>query len=291
MFIDIHCHLQKDKGVPRMGLSPFVSPSELLDIFHAEGIDKGVILPIIGPECYEPQSNEEVLQICEKFPEKFIPFCNIHPRAIDNDPKSDFSPLLDYYKERGCKGFGEITANLPMNSPLVENLFSHIEKSGLPTTIHISFKDKNTYGLIDKPGLPGLDKTLERFPDLVILGHSGNFWSEIDDYDYSTVEERGFYPKGKITKEGAVPKLLRKYKNLRGDLSAGSGYNAMARDEEYAIKFLNEFQDQLYYGNDVCTPGSKPQLGQFLKRLRKENKISPTVFNKITHDNGEEIIR
>jgi len=65
----------------------------------------------------------------------------------------------------------------------------------------------------------------------------------------------------------------------------------MARDEEYAIKFLNEFQDQLYYGNDVCTPGSKPQLGQFLKRLRKENKISPTVFNKITHDNGEEIIR
>ena len=46
---------------------------------------------------------------------------------------------------------------------------------------------------------------------------------------------------------GAVVRLMRQYPNLWADLSpaAGSGYNALARDPDYAVKFLHEFQDRL----------------------------------------------
>ncbi len=39
--------------------------------------------------------------------------------------------------------------------------------------------------------------------------------------------------------------LLRKYPNLYADLSALSGANAILRDPEYGVKFLDEFQDRL----------------------------------------------
>jgi hypothetical protein len=40
-----------------------------------------------------------------------------------------------------------------------------------------------------------------------------------------------------------VPKLMRDYPNLYGDLSA-SGYYALVRDANYAAKFSTEFQDR-----------------------------------------------
>ena len=67
-------------------------------------------------------------------------------------------------------------------------------------------------------------------------------------------EDRADYPDYRIEEEGVVPKLFRRYENLYGDLSANSGYNALARDPEYAVKFINEFQDRLMYGTDICQP-------------------------------------
>ena len=87
---------------------------------------------------------------------------------------------------------------------------------------------------------------------------------------------------------------MRKYPNLYGDLSAGSGFNSLNRDEEYAIKFLNEFQDRLFFGTDNCqSPGHmyclKP-LAEFLTRLRDSGKISETVFNKVARENAIRIL-
>ena len=56
---------------------------------------------------------------------------------------------------------------------------------------------------------------------------------------HPTLQERLGYPKGKITSEGRLPMLMRKYPNLLGDLSAGSGCNALMRDREYAAQLLN----------------------------------------------------
>jgi hypothetical protein len=89
------------------------------------------------------------------------------------------------------------------------------------------------------------------------------------------------YPKYGIDAEGRVPELLRRYPNLWFDTSAGSGYNAFARDEEYAVKFLNEFQDRALFGTDVCYATQKIENGEILKRFHREGRLSDETFEKI----------
>jgi len=101
-----------------------------------------------------------------------------------------------------------------------------------------------------------------------------------------TPDERGGYPKHPVHEEGAVPKLFRRYGNLHGDLSAGSGCNALTRDPEYAVRFLNEFQDRLFFGTDICAPDTPTPLVDFLLGLRNSGMISETVFQKVARENA-----
>ena len=122
-----------------------------------------------------------------------------------------------------------------------------------------------------------------------MLGHSQTFWAEIGELDM--VYDRAGYPKGKV-KEGTVPKLMRRFPNLYGDLSAGSGANALMRDEEYAVKFLTEFQDRLCFGMDVCLEptDANAKLAYFLIKLRDEKKISEEIFRKVARENISKLL-
>ena len=79
---------------------------------------------------------------------------------------------------------------------------------------------------------------------------------------------------------------MRRYENLMGDLSAGSGHNALARDPEYAAGFLEEFQDRLLFGTDICAPDAPTPLVDFLTGLRDSGKITQTVFDKVARENA-----
>ena len=77
-------------------------------------------------------------------------------------------------------------------------------------------------------------------------------------------------------------------------MSAGSGCNAFTRDEEYAVKFLNEFQDQLLFGIDICSAPEMEahgRLARFLLKLRDEGKISATVFEKVARGNAKKVLK
>lgn len=285
MFIDIHVHAQRVPGPPRNGDRDFSSPEWLLARYAKIRVEKAVLLPLVSPECrYSLTTTEDILEIAEKYPDRFIPFCNVDPRAISDRPDAPLGQILSYYKDRGCKGVGEVTANLPFDDPRVENLFRYCEELGLPITFHISPTLGGNYGLYDEPGLPLLERALEKFPNLVFLGHSQAFWIEIAPPDPSV--SRNSYPDTPITSEGAVQRLMRKYPNLHGDLSAGSGYNALARDLDHATSFLNEFQDRLYFGTDICAPNTPTPLVDLLKTMRRDGRISRTVFYKIARKNA-----
>ncbi|MFA7232382.1 MAG: hypothetical protein WC071_14005, partial [Victivallaceae bacterium] len=221
MFIDVHAHAYRKPFLQVDGLRPFPTPEQLIEFYDNAGIAKAVLLPLIGPEFYLPQSNEEILEIAERYPERFIPFCNIHPRTINNTSDAPLSEVINQYKDAGCKGLGEVTCNLPFNDPYIQNLFKHVEISGLPMTIHIATQIGGTYGLYDEPGLPLLDEALGKYPGLKVFGHSQAFWAEIGTLD--NLDDRAGYPKYPVRAEGAVPELMRKHPNLYGDISAGSG--------------------------------------------------------------------
>lgn len=288
MFIDIHVHTRRIPGPPRRGKQAYATPEQLIERYDKLGIETAVLLPGVNPECaYVPQSNEEVIEISQMWPGRFVPFCNVDPRAVRNSPDAPLNELLSFYKDKGCKGVGEVCANLPFDHPMVENLFKHCQDLQMPLTFHIAPKIGGHYGLYDEPGLPLLEKALVKFPGLIFLGHSQPFWAEIAVLD--APNSRSGYPKGPV-KEGALPRLMRKYPNLHGDLSAGSGYNAISRDPEYGPEFLTEFQDRLYFGTDICAPDTPTPLVDILILWRDEGRISKECFEKISRKNAARLL-
>ena len=296
MFLDIHAHAYWK--LPPVSLQ-FCTPEQVLQRYDEAGIEKGVLLPIVSPEIYLPQSNEDILDMAKKYLDRFIPFCNIDPRAMTNSADAPLDKLLGYYKAQGCKGLGEVMPNLPVMNPMVQNLFKHAEAVGLPVIFDGSDQLSGDFGLYDDPGLPQLEHTLQKFPDLIILGHGPIFWAEISRLE--TPADRGFVfsfnghqvgrlPTYPIKEEGVVPKLLRRYPNLYGDLSDLTAYNAMARDLDYGPKFMTEFQDRLMFGTDICEFDTPLPLVDLLLKWCDTKKITEQVFNKIAKDNAMKLL-
>ncbi|NLF21621.1 MAG: amidohydrolase [Lentisphaerae bacterium] len=289
MFIDIHVHTRSIPGPLRHGKPAYATPPQLLERYDPLGIEAGVLLPGVSPECsFVPQSNQEILEICRAYPGRFIPFCNVDPRAVANASDAPLGHLLDFYRERGYKGIGEVTANLPFGDPKVQNLFRHVERTGFPLTFHIAAQIGGIYGLYDDPGLPQLERSLACFPKLTFFAHSQAFWAEMGRLEKPG--DRYGYPAYPIREEGVVPKLFRQYPNLHGDLSAGSGCNALRRDPDYAVKFLSEFHDRLLFGTDICAPDTPTPLVDFLLDLRRNGKISESVFQKVARENARRLL-
>lgn len=296
MFIDIHAHTtiyprSMRPVAPGKGIG---TPDELIGVYDAVGIDRGCILAATQPEPRAAvQSNEDILQCAAKYPDRLIPFCGVDPRLNRNSPDVDLSYVINHYKDHGCRGIGEITANLPFDDPRVWNLFHHAQKCEMPLTFHIGPQEGGCYGLVDRMGLPRLEKSLRQFPDLIFLAHSQPFWSHISG-DVNDDNWSG-YPEGPVVEGGRVPELLRKYPNLHGDLSAGSGYNAVSRDPEFGYAFVTEFQDQLLFGTDAYRTeqidGLARQMKDFLEEGLQSEKISREAFDKITHKNAIRVLK
>ena len=289
MFIDIHVHVTRTRSVMARHGDTYCTAEGLVGRLDEAGIDKAVVMCGISPECrhrYVPP--EDVIEACASYPDRLIPFCNVEPRGEGNSPKSDFSRYFVYYKEAGCKGVGEMIANLWFDDPLVWNLLRQCAEFELPVTFHVGPRFGGCYGLVDEVGLPRLERTLQQFPNLVLLAHSQPFWAEVSGD--VTQETRGGYPKGKVAPGGAVPRLLEQHENLYGDLSAGSGHNAVSRDPEFGYEFLDRFQDRLLFGTDIAAPTTPTPLVDFLKEAVEGGHISREVFEKVAWRNADRLL-
>lgn len=291
MIIDIHLHASFPRHplVKRGANYHFPPPETIIKMMDENGVAKGVLLPLVSPECmYTIVTPEEVLQICAKYPDRFIPFCNVDPRFLANSPQADFSSLFKAYREMGCRGIGEYIPNIPVDDPLNLNVFRQAEEAGFPLTFHLAPQIGGFYGMYDEPGLPRLEKVLKQFPRLIFLAHSQVFWAEMGQL--KNPEERKGYPRGPISKPGRVTELMRKYPNLHGDLSAGSGYNAIARDPEFGYRFLEEFQDRLYWGTDIDVVPIDLPIVPYFRKLKAEKLISRAAYEKITWQNATKLL-
>ena len=284
-FIDIHAHCTEEPMPPILnGDPPLCVENELIAHYDRLGIERGCILGLGTPENFiGGMSNESILRLATKN-QRFIPFCVVDPRACGNTPFAKLRSVLEHYRERGCRGVGEVCANIHLLDPRMQNLFAACEDVGFSLTFHMSPLAGWSYGVVDEAGLPELEECLRRFPKLRFFGHSCAFWSEMTPC--RTVDERNRRGSGKVVEEGAVPRLMRRYPNLYGDLSAGSGYHALARDREYAAKFITEFEDRILFGIDICCPnGYVSGLPGFLRDLCAKGDISVRTFLKVAREN------
>ena len=293
MIIDVHAHVYADPRIkPRQGATTFMSAKDQITVMDRLGVDKAVILPLNSAECpAEPQSIGEVLAICEKYPGRFIPFCHVDPRIArrpDLITVDDMVWLLGQYKELGCKGIGELTARVRWDDHPMLCMLQAAESLGLIITFHTIPEDANSYGIIDGIGLPGLEKVLKKFPELVMFGHSPGFWTEISAD--VTPETKNGYPEAPVAPGGVLPRLRRECPGLHGDLSAGSGLNALARDPEHAWRFLDEFQDRLLLGLDFCSVKNDMRHIEWLTAARDDGNISTEAYEKLTWRNANRLM-
>ena len=298
MFIDIHSHVYRILPMSNQYLPPFCTPDQLLKRYDEIKVDYAVLLPIVSSEIYFTQAVEDIVEISQQHPDRFIPYCNIDPRVCTNSPYAPLDEVMRYYKSLGCKGIGEVMPNMPLLDPMVQNLFACAEKENLPIVYDGSVQLTGDFGLYDDPGLPQLEYTLLQYPDLKIFGHGPVFWNEIGKLE--TVGERGVYfgrkgqmgklPKTPILEEGTVPKLFRRYPNLCGDLSDGTAFNAFARDDKYGPRFMSEFEDRLYFGTDIVAIDMPIRMDKLLLSWREQGKISETTFRKIAYDNAAKLL-
>jgi len=295
MFIDIHSHCYRIKPYKQT----WATPDELIERYDQMKVDMAVLLPIVSPEVYFPQPVEDILEMCDQHPDRFIPYCNVDPRTLLNSPFSPLDKVMQHYKDLGCKGVGEVMPTMSLDDPMIQNVFRCAAKVDLPIVYDGSAQRHGDFGVYDDPGLPMLENTLLEYSTLKIFGHGPVFWNEIGKLE--TVAQRGVYmspygrqylnlPKGPILEEGTVPKLLRRYENLHGDLSDCTAYNAIARDPDYGPRFLSEFEDRLYFGTDMVYKDMFVGLDELLISWREQGKISETTFRKIAYENAEKLL-
>jgi hypothetical protein len=310
MIIDFHTHVGDLRPAGREDLLP-VSWESLIRRLDEQGIDRAVFLPLgVSPEMLQgpflfASQTDLMSQLREarrrRRRSRIIPFGNLDPRMcclgnleapqVTARPQPDFSWILDRLVGLGCAGIGELTASLPLDDPRVVLLCRQCGERGLPVLAHCTGPGPGVYGLQDEVGSPRLESLLRQVPATTFIGHATGFWAEISG-DLSP-ESKYLYPEGPIRSEGSLPRLLRAYPNLCADLSARSGLNAISRDREYGARFLEEFQDRLLFGTDVCFSGKAGEIPTlaYLRGLLAEGAIGRAAFEKITGANALRILR
>ena len=274
--IDIHTHI----GLPALR-EDSLSTKMLLDWMDENNIEKAVVLALVSPEGFYYQvSNEHVLEATRGHRDRLIPFVDIDPRQSYVDTRETITDRLKQYLDQGAMGVGEHKCGVPFDDPGNLEIFAAASDLKLPVLFHID-SERNT----DKPGLPGLEKALKTAPDATFIGHAQGWWASVSGN--CEQDHLGIYPKGPVTPGGAVDRLFDTYPNLYGDLSAGSGNNAITRDMEWGRAFLIRRADRLLFGTDYLGVGQNvPQLTS----LEKFN-LPADVMKKICRTNAEKVLK
>jgi hypothetical protein len=254
-YFDIHTHVGRtwnDKDP--------LSAEALLRWMDASQIAQAAVLPLISPESSGyPITPDSVLTATAPYRDRLIPFCSVDPRTSYRGGHRGLVAMLRDYVQRGAKGFGEHKTGVPIDNPRNLALYAACDEVRLPVLFHM-----DNLRNMDQPGLPGLEKVLKTFPKVNFIGHGPGWWASIGPISQQSELEK--YPRGPIAPGGAIDRLMDKYPNIFGDLSAGSGAGAISRDPEFGRQFLIRRADRLLFGTDFLAPGQDvPQLDLYAK--------------------------
>jgi predicted TIM-barrel fold metal-dependent hydrolase len=224
------------------------------------GVTMSVLLPAgsrygLAADCY---GNDSVVALARAYPRQFVFFANELPDIPET------RPVLEKYLKLGAKGIGEQKFPVDCDSPGMQLVAEIARDYKVPVLMHFQHK---TYNF----GIENFHKMLTKYPTVNFIGHAQTFWGNIDKNHQQEV----MYPKGPVTPGGISDRLLSDYPNMWGDLSAGSGLNAMLRDENHARDFLKRHQDRLIYGSDCDDTAGQGQKCSGSQQLAVVPRLSP----------------
>jgi predicted TIM-barrel fold metal-dependent hydrolase len=289
------CSRRMFLGIACAALAPAAKGEEIIDIHqHTDysgrtdeqliahqrtmGVTKTVLLPAgsrygLAAGC---GGNDSVLAIAKAHPKQYVFFANELPDIPET------KQVIEKYLKLGAIGIGEQKFHVDCDSKYMQGIAEIARDHKVPVLMHFQHE---TYNL----GYERFHKMLEKYPTVNFIGHAQTFWGNIDKNHVQSV----MYPKGPVTPGGITDRLLSDYPNMYGDLSAGSGLNALLRDEEHARGFLKRHQAKLLYGSDCSDSegaGAKCSGSQQLAAVRK---LSPdaAATRKMFYSNSAKLFK
>ena len=245
---------------------------------RAMGVTHTVLLPagrFFGLEA-SCSGNDRVMKLAQRLPREFVFFANEVPYL--SEARDEIRRVL----RAGGLGIGEQKFMVEADSRALAIVAELAQEFSVPVLLHFQFGRYNT-------SFERFPRILEKFPRVNFIGHAQTWWANID----AKAEQPTLYPKGPVTPGGLTDKYLTDYPNMFGDMSAGSGLNAMLRDEDHARAFIARHADKLMFGSDcddAIGSGEKCSGSQMLATIRR---LAPSkeVERKLLFGNAKRVLK
>ena len=190
---------------------------------------------------------------------------------------------IDRCLKRGAVVIAEQKFGVECDSSEMQKLYQLAQSAGVPVLMHWQFGMYNY-------GFERFHTMLEKYPRVQFIGHAQTWWGNISK-DFA--DQSVMYPKGQVAPGGLTDRYLSDYPNMYGDLSAGSGLNALMRDEAFTRDFLSRHQDKLLFGSDCDDADGRGAGCQGAQILAAVRRLAPSraVERKLLHDNAKTLFR
>ena len=280
--IDSHMHL---------GLAGSDAAS-ILSNMDKQGIDQSWLLtwqelrpPV--PRLHMDLPPEPILEACERFPDRFVPF-------FAPDPESEnLKDLFRDFISRGIRGCGELKVCRTWDDPLIADYLAMVQEQDMALVFHMERpflyyqQEKETFfAWVFERLMNDKFNGISRYYLSILAERTGIFKKKIRRrrvsfpgilHDFSGLEQRlGEFPgirfiahgpdfwnhiglqqhpryihqKGRIREFGLIDELLESYDNLYCDISGTSGFNALNRDRDQSRIFLQKHAGKILFGTD-----------------------------------------
>lgn len=286
--------------------TPAASPEPIIDIHQhttyrarsnetlmahqrAMGVTRTILLPA-GSAVQRPSTGEgkqnglggvgaggnaSVAELAKEHPEVF----SFGSNEVTDLPEA--RDVIEKQLKAGAIIIGEQKFGIQCDSRESQILYALAADYQVPILLHFQHEAYNM-------GFEFFEKMLQKFPKTNFIGHAQTWWANIDA---NHKDQSMLYPRGKVTAGGLTDKLLRDYPNIYADMSAGSGLNALERDEDHARGFLERHQDKILYGSDCddhVGSGAKCQGAKTIAAVRRIS-TGKSIERKILYENAKRL--
>ncbi|MFM9030821.1 MAG: amidohydrolase family protein, partial [Opitutaceae bacterium] len=293
--IDIHQHTNYGGGRDKTTYAPILprprNDDELVSHQRGLGITTTILLPSGRPvnrgSTHNGRANgldstctgnEDCLAVAKRFPGEFVFGAN-EVSDLDEAPA-----VIEKYLKLGAVVIGEQKFGVESDSPAMQRLYELAAAYNVPILMHWQTGSYNH-------GFDRFHRMLAKYPKTNCIGHAQTWWANIDAANVD--DPRNLYPTGKVKAGGLTDKYLRDYPNMYGDLSAGSGLGALARQPQHGAAFLLRHQDKLMYGSDCNDATAVPVQCSGIRQLQQIRRLvtDKTAERKILFGNAKRLFR
>jgi predicted TIM-barrel fold metal-dependent hydrolase len=267
--IDIHQHIvYNDRTV-----------EQLIAHQRAMGVSTSVLMPTGDRGAGHPGGSgdhEAVLELCRTHPGEFVFFAN------EISDHAEAPKIIERQLRRGAIGIGEQKFRVDCDSPYIERIAEVARSFDVPVLMHFEHDRYNRH-------IERFHRTLEKFPTVNFIGHAQAWWGNI----HENHDQTSSYPRGPVTPGGITDRYLKDYPNCYADLSAGSGYNAITRDEAHYREFIIRHQDKLVFGSDCSEATGRRPACVGANILAATRRLAPdkTIERKILYQNARRLLK